>query len=75
MPKIFYWIAPQMGVTFCVGPVAADLIAVFGCRKVAAAGAVLAAAGIATSGMASNIVVLTLTAGFLAGNFASESSE
>ena len=57
----------QMGVTLCVGPVAADLTAVFGCRRMAATGAVLAAAGIIASGAASNIVVLTVTAGCLTG--------
>ena len=62
----------QMGVTFCVGPFAADLIAAFGCRKMAAAGDVLAAAGIVTRGVASNIVVLTVTAGFLTGKLAFE---
>ena len=57
-----------MGVTLCVGPLAADLTDAFGCRKMAAAGAVLAAAGIVASGAAANIVVLTATAGFLTGN-------
>ena len=59
----------QMGVTLCVGPFAADLVNAFGCRKMAAAGAVLAAAGIIASGAASNIVVLTMTAGVLTGEF------
>ena len=59
----------QMGVTLCVGPFAADLVNAFGCRKMAAAGAVLAAAGIIASGAASNIVVLTMTAGVLTGKF------
>ena len=35
----------------------------------AAAGAALAAAGVITSGAASDIVVLTATAGFLTGEF------
>ena len=59
----------QMGVTLCVGPFAADLVNAFGCRKMAAAGAVLAAAGIIASGAAPNIVVLTMTAGVLTGKF------
>ena len=58
----------QMGVTLCAGPVAATLVDRLGCRPTAAAGSVLAAAGIAVSGAADNLPTLYLTAGLCTGS-------
>ena len=59
----------QNGVMLCVGPIAAGLINVFGCRKATILGSIIAATGLITSGFAQNIATLYLTAGFCTGNF------
>ena len=59
----------QMGVLLCVGPIAAELVTNFGCRKTTVVGSVIAATGLVTSGFAQNIATLYLTAGFITGNF------
>ena len=59
----------QMGILNCVGPIAAGLAKIFGCREVTVVGSIIAAAGLITSGFAQNIGTLYLTAGFCTGNF------
>ena len=59
----------QMGVSFCIGPIASSLINKFGCRKVTVVGSLVAATGLITSGVAQNIETLCLTAGFCTGNY------
>ena len=58
----------QMGVTFFVGPIVADLVKKFGCRKVAISGSIIAATSIIISGAAPNIATLYISAGFFTGN-------
>ena len=60
----------QMGVAFCVGPIAADLVNKLGCRTITIVGSALAATGMLLSGMATNIAMLYLTAGFCTGKCA-----
>ena len=57
----------QMGSTYAVGPIAADLVSRFGCRQIAISGSVIAATSIILSGVAPNLVTLYITAGFFAG--------
>ena len=58
----------QMGVTYFVGPVAANLVNRFGCCEIAIAGSIIAATSMIISGAAPNIATLYITAGFLTGN-------
>ena len=59
----------QNGVMLCIGPIAAGLVNVFGCRKVTVLGSIIAATGLITSGFTQNIAILYLTAGNCTGNF------
>ena len=58
----------QMGATYAVGPIAADLVNRFGCRLIAISGSIIAATSIIISGVAPNVVTLYITAGFFTGN-------
>ena len=58
----------QIGVTYLVGPIAADLVNRFGCRVIAIAGSIISATSIIISGVAPNIATLFLTTGFFTGN-------
>ena len=58
----------QMGSTYAVGPIAADLVSRFGCLPIAISGSIIAATSIILSGVAPNLVTLYITAGFFAGN-------
>ena len=57
----------QMGVTLFVGPIAADLVQKYGCRKIAIAGSIIAATSTIISGAAPNIATLYITAGCFTG--------
>ena len=57
----------QMGVSLCIGPIAANLVKKFGCRIITIVGLVVAATGLITGGLAKNIVVLYITSGFCTG--------
>ena len=58
----------QIGVTYLVGPIAADLVNRFGCRVIAIAGSIISATSIIISGVAPNIATLFITTGFFTGN-------
>ena len=62
----------QMMVGLLVGPIAAQLIDRFGCRKTAITGTILATTGLVTSGMAPNFAILWITSGLLTGNTTQE---
>ena len=57
----------QMGATYCVGPIAADLADRFGCRETAVSGSIIAATSIIISGIAPSVGTLYVTAGFFTG--------
>ena len=59
----------QMGMILCVGPVSADLVDKFGCRKVIFVGTILAVFGLIVSGIAPNFVIFFISAGVISGNF------
>lgn len=62
------WVPSIMtGMTFAVGPIASGLTNKFGCRAITAAGAVLAAFGLAISIYAPSVVVLLFTIGVCTG--------
>ena len=58
-----------MGVSLCVGPIAASLVKKFGCRKITIFGSMVAATGLIISGFARNIATLYASAGFCTGKF------
>ena len=58
----------QMGATYCVGPIAANLADRFGCRATAISGSVIAATSIIISGIAPGVETLYVTAGFFTGS-------
>ena len=58
----------QIGVTYLVGPVAADLVNMFGCRVIVIAGSIISATSIIISAIAPNIATLFITTGFFTGN-------
>ena len=58
----------QMGATYCVGPIAANLADRFGCRETAISGSVIAATSIIISGIAPGVGTLYVTAGFFTGS-------
>ena len=58
----------QIGVTYLVGPIAADLVNRFGCRVIAITGSIISATSIIISGVAPNIATLFITTGFFTGN-------
>ena len=58
----------QMGVSLCVGPIAAGLVKKFGCSRITIVGSVFAATGLIISRFAQNIVVLYISAGLCTGN-------
>ena len=62
----------QMMLGLLVGPIAAQLIDRFGCRKTAITGTILATTGLVTSGMAPNFAILWITSGLLTGNTTQE---
>ena len=57
------------GVTLGVGPIVAALVSYFGCRTVSIAGAILAAAGLAISAIAPNVLTFYFTVGLCTGMF------
>ena len=57
----------QLGVTLCVGPLAAKLVNKFGCRKITVLGSVVATAGLVSSGFAPSIAFLFFSAGICTG--------
>ena len=59
----------QMGIVLCVGPLSADLVERFGCRKVIFVGTILAVIGLATSGLAPNFTIFFACAGVITGKF------
>ena len=62
----------QMMVGLLVGPIAAQFIDRFGCRKTAITGTILATTGLVTSGMAPNFAILWITSGLLTGKTTQE---
>ena len=58
----------EMGVTYLVGPIAADLVNRFGCRVTVIAGSIISATSGIISGVAPNFATLFITKGFFTGN-------
>ena len=61
-------VSTQMGMILCVGPVSADLVDKFGCRKVIFVGTLLAVIGLIISGIAPNFAIYFISAGLISGN-------
>ena len=57
----------QSGLLCCICPIGSYFITMFGCRKVAIVGSMVAAIGLFTSGLSQSIGVLYMTAGALTG--------
>ena len=54
----------QMGILFCISPIASHLIKKFGCRKVTVVGSLVAALSLISSGLAQSIGMLYTTTVF-----------
>ena len=59
----------QMGLILGSGPLAANLVEKFDCRRIVSVGSILAACGLMISSTATNLVYLYVTAGFVTGNY------
>ena len=58
----------RIGTMLCIGPISADLVAKFGCRKVICVGSVISVIGLIISGTAPNFAIFFLSAGVMTGN-------
>ena len=57
----------RTGTMLCIGPISADLVEKFGCRKVIFVGSAVSVIGLIVGGTAPNFVVFSLSAGVITG--------
>ena len=58
----------RVGAMLCIGPISADLVEKFGCRKVIFAGSAVSLIGLIISGTIPNFIIFSLGAGIITGN-------
>ena len=57
----------RTGMMLCMGPISADLVDKFGCRKVIFVGSAVSVIGLIVGGTAPNFVIFSLSAGVITG--------
>ena len=58
----------RVGAMLCIGPISADLVEKFGCRKVIIVGSAVSLIGLIISGTIPNFIIFSLGAGIITGN-------
>ena len=58
----------RVGAMLCIGPISADLVEKFGCRKVIIVGSAVSLIGLIISGTIPNFIIFSLSAGIITGN-------